>query len=153
MEMVYCMIGVSFLFASIIMHFQDEKKDLFINFNNLLTEEQKKIYQGIVHERLMIYIMGMIFGISLGIYYLFRFPKDKYRICKFLAIVYLVKLGFYYFYPKKPLMLYSLDNQEQVNAWADIYTYMKDSWKKSLLLGLAGYILLSMYLCKKCNRK
>ena len=47
--------------------YTNEKKDLFINFNNLLTEEQKKIYHGIVHERLMIYIMGMILGISLGI--------------------------------------------------------------------------------------
>ena len=149
MEMVYCMIGVSFLFASIIMHFQDEKKDLFINFNNLLTEEQKKIYQGIVHERLMIYIMGMIFGISLGIYYFFRFPKDKYRICKFLAIVYLVKLGFYYFFPKSPLMLYSLTTKEQTDAWADIYSEMKDRWIKSLLVGFAGYVFLTIALVQK----
>ena len=149
MEMVYCMIGVSFLFASIIMHFQDEKKDLFINFNNLLTEEQKKIYQGIVHERLMIYIRGMILGISLGIYYLFRFTKDKYRICKFLAIVYLVKLGFYYFFPKSPLMLYSLTTKEQTDAWADIYSEMKDRWIKSLLVGFAGYVFLTIALVQK----
>jgi len=120
------------------------KKDttIFRKFYDLLNDEQKIIYEGIVKERLMIYFSGMIIGLGLGIYYYIG-SKDKYRLCKFLAIIYLVKLGFYYFYPKRPLMLYSLNSQDQVDAWADIYTEMKDKYKKSLLIGFAGYLLIS----------
>jgi len=116
---------------------------IFKKFHDLLDEEQKMIYGKIVRERLMIYFSGMIIGLGLGIYYYIG-SKDKYRLCKFLAIIYLVKLGFYYFYPKRPLMLYSLKNQDQVDAWTDIYTEMKDKYKKSLLIGFAGYLLISI---------
>jgi hypothetical protein len=85
----------------------------------------------------------MILGLTLGIFYYVR-SKDKYRLCKFLAIIYLVKLGFYKIYPKKPLMLYSLSNQEQVEAWADIYTEMKSKWIKSIIIGFIGYLLISL---------
>ena len=47
----------------------------------------------------------MILGLGLGIFYYIR-SKDKYRLCKFLAIIYLVKLGFYKINHKQPLMLY-----------------------------------------------
>ena len=81
--------------------------------------------------------------VGLGIFYYVR-SKDKYRLCKFLAIIYLVKLGFYKIYPKQPLMLYSLSNQKQVEAWADIYTEMKSKWIKSIAIGFAGYLLLGL---------
>ena len=100
------------------------------------------IYEEIVRERLMIYFTGMVIGLGLGIYY-YVGSKDKYKLCKFLAIIYLVKLGFYYFYPKKPLMLYSLTDQDQVEAWANIYEEMKSKYKKSLLIGFVGYLLIS----------
>jgi len=116
--------------------------DIFNNFYKLLDEKQKVIYEEIVRERLMIYFTGMAIGLGLGIYY-YVGSKDKYKLCKFLAIIYLVKLGFYYFYPKKPLMLYSLTDQEQVEAWANIYEEMKSKYKKSLLIGFVGYLLIS----------
>ena len=40
-------------------------------------------------------------------------------------------------------MLYSLKNQEQVEAWADIYTEMKSKWIKSIVIGFIGYLLIS----------
>ena len=40
-------------------------------------------------------------------------------------------------------MLYSLNSQDQVDAWADIYTEMKNKYKKSLLIGFDGYLLIS----------
>ena len=41
-------------------------------------------------------------------------------------------------------MLYSLSNQAQVEAWADIYTEMKSRWIKSIAIGFVGYLLISL---------
>ena len=143
MKDISCLVGISMLIGSLSMTVLKKNTTIFKKFYELLNDEQKIIYEDIVKERLMIYFSGMIIGLGLGIYYYIG-SKDKYRLCKFLAIIYLVKLGFYYFYPKRPLMLYSLKNQDQVDAWADIYTEMKDKYKKSLLIGFAGYLLISI---------
>jgi len=143
MKDISCLVGISMLIGSLSMTIMKKNTTIFKKFHDLLDEEQKMIYGKIVRERLMIYFSGMIIGLGLGIYYYIG-SKDKYRLCKFLAIIYLVKLGFYYFYPKRPLMLYSLKNQDQVDAWTDIYTEMKDKYKKSLLIGFAGYLLISI---------
>jgi len=125
------------------MSYLKKDNDIFVNFMNLLDEKQKEIYTQIIYERLMIYIAGMVIGIILALYYLFTNRKDNYRLCKFLCIIYVVKLGFYYMYPKSPLMLYSLTSKEQVDGWADIYLEMKNRWKESLMVGLLGYLVLS----------
>ena len=141
MKQLSCLIGITLLLASLSMSLLKKDTDVFNNFYNLLDTDQKVIYEKIVKERLMIYFTGMILGLGLGIYY-YVGTKDKYRSCKFIAIIYLVKLGFYYLYPKLPLMLYSLKNQSQVDAWADIYTEMKTNYKKSLVMGFMGYLLI-----------
>jgi len=148
---IYCLLGFTLLFSSLSMVFIRKDNDIFKNLNQLLNEEQKKIYQKIIYERMSIYIIGSILGIISGISYLFKYKKDNYRICKFLAIVYVIKLGFYKIYPKSPLLLYSLTTKEQTDAWADIYTEMKYRWIKSLGIGFIGYALLSCYICKKCK--
>ena len=143
MKDICCIIGITLLIGSLSMSLQKRNTNIFNKFYDLLDKEQKDIYEGIVKERFTIYFTGMILGLGLGIFYYIR-SKDKYRLCKFLAIIYLVKLGFYKIYPKKPLMLYSLKNQEQVGAWADIYTEMKSKWIKSIVIGFIGYLLISL---------
>ena len=122
------------------------KKDnkMFGNFMNMLDQEQKLIYQAIIYERMQIYVIGMVLGVSLGLIFLYRNKNENYKLCKFLVIIFIVKLGFYYFYPKSPLMLYSLREKEQIDAWADIYTEMKTRWIYSLIVGFIGYIVISM---------
>ena len=142
MKDISCLIGITMLIGSLSMTIMKKNTDIFNNFYKLLDEKQKVIYEEIVRERLMIYFTGMVIGLVLGIYY-YVGSKDKYKLCKFLAIIYVVKLGFYYFYPKKPLMLYSLTDQGQVEAWANIYEEMKSKYKKSLLIGFVGYLLIS----------
>ena len=142
MKDISCLIGITMLIGSLSMTIMKKDTTIFRKFNDLLNKEQKMIYEEIVRERLMIYFTGMVIGLGLGIYY-YVGSKDKYKLCKFLAIIYLVKLGFYYFYPKKPLMLYSLTDQDQVEAWANIYEEMKSKYKKSLLIGFVGYLLIS----------
>ena len=60
-------------------------------------------------------------------------------------IIYLVKFGFYYFYPKSPLMLYSLITKQKTDAWATIYIEMKERWKRSIIIGFIGYLWIGFY--------
>ncbi len=145
MKFNICAVGITLLISSIYMSYMKRNNSKFSKFNNLLNKEQKEIYQTIVHERLKIYIMGMVLGLSFALFYLYNNKNDNYKVCKFLAIVYLIKLGFYYLYPKSPLMLYSLTEKEQVDAWADIYTDMKVRWIQSLVVGFFGYLLFAFY--------
>ena len=144
MKDISCIIGITFLIGGLSMSILKRDTNIFKNFYDLLDIKQKNIYDEIVKERLSIYFIGMLLGIALGAYYYYKYPTDNYRLCKFLAIIYLVKLGFYYVYPKKPLMLYSLKNQKQVEAWADIYTTMKSNWIKSIVIGFIGYLLIGL---------
>jgi hypothetical protein len=143
MKDISCIVGITLLIGSLSMSLQKRDTKIFSRFYNLLDSKQKSIYEGIVKERFTIYFTGMILGLGLGILYYIR-SNDKYKLCKFLAIIYLVKLGFYKVYPKSPLMLYSLSNQKQVEAWADIYTEMKSKWIKSIAIGFIGYLLISL---------
>ena len=43
-------------------------------------------------------------------------------------------------------MLYSLTEKEQIDAWADIYTDMKQRWIKSITVGFIGYLILAYYM-------
>jgi hypothetical protein len=149
LEFVYCMVGVTLLISSIYLSVMNKDTEIFTKFNNLLNESQKKIYNKIVKERLMIYIGGMLLGILFaGIFY-YNNKQGEYLFCKVVGIAILTKLAFYYFYPKRPLMLYSLTNKKQTDAWADIYTEMKGRWIKSLVVGFIGYLVLGNVVCKK----
>ena len=137
-----CVIGITLLFSSVYMSILKQDQDIFIRFFNLLDDKQKRIYSNIVKERLMIYMTAMFSGLVAGLIYYYQNPKQKYPICTFLAIVYLTKLGVYYFYPKSPLMLYSLTTKEQTDAWAQIYEEMKYRYKLSVLIGFIGYLVI-----------
>jgi len=147
MKSIYCVVGITFLLSSLASSIVSRDRNVFINFMNLLDENQKLVYENIIRERLLIYLSGMMLGLACGVIYYMNNKKDKYILCKFLTIIYLVKFGFYYIYPKSPLMLYSLKNTKQTDAWADIYTEMKSGFKYSLILGFIGYLLIGRYLC------
>ena len=137
-----CIIGITLLLSSIYMSILKQDQDIFIHFFRLLNEDQQQIYTNIVKERLMIYLTGMLTGLVFALLYYYKYPKQSYPICTFLAIVYVTKLSIYYFYPKSPLMLYSLTTKEQTDAWANIYEEMKKRYKISLLVGFIGYLVL-----------
>ena len=153
MKIISCALGTTLLISSIFLTNVKKNSDVFIKFKRLLTGEQLKKYNEIIKERIMIYTIGMATGLFVGGIYYYYNRKEKYALCKFLVIVYMLKLAIYYFYPKKPLMLYSLTTKAQTAAWADIYTEMKTKWRKSLLVGFLGYIIISFFLdnCDKCT--
>ena len=143
MKINFCMIGITLLISSVYMSFLKKDDSHFIRFYNLLNEEQKNIYESIILERVLIYITGMVLGIMFALFYYINNKNDKYLICKVLSIIYVVKLGFYKLFPKSPLMLYSLTTKQQTDAWADIYSEMKNRWITSLVVGFFGYLFLS----------
>jgi len=138
-----CAIGITFLLASVASAYLGHKKDIFSRFSLLLNDKQYRIYQNIIQERIYIYTISLLSGLCAGLAYWYTHKKEPYVWCSFLAIAYIVKLGVYYFYPKSPLMLYSLTTKEQTDAWATIYTEMKNRYRISLLLGFIGYIIVS----------
>ena len=148
MQINYCFIGLTLMFSGIYMSFLNKDTSEFRRFYNLLDETQKNIYENIVKERLLIYISGSLFGMSIAYYYYMTHKNDKYLLCKLLIITNIIKLLFYYLFPKSPLMLYSLNSKDQTDAWADIYTEMKNRWIISLAFGFFAYIFLSLALIK-----
>ena len=143
MNNVSCIVGITLILSSIIMSVLNLKKDKFNNFVELLNPEQKKKYHEIIVERITVYNVGMIIGIILGFLYYYYNKKDKYIFCKVISIMSVVKIGIYYFYPKKPLMLNHLTGEKQVQAWTEIYSTMKNRWKQSMILGFIGYLFIS----------
>ena len=148
LDFVYCMVATTLLISSIYLSVVNKNTEIFSKFNSLLSDSQLKIYNKIVKERLMIYIGGMILGILFGGIFYYYNKKSEYLFCKVVGIMILTKLAFYYFYPKRPLMLYSLTNKKQTDAWADIYTEMKGRWIKSLVVGFIGYLIIGNVLCR-----
>jgi len=122
------------------MHFFIDKKD---DFMLTLNESQKKKYKDIIQERFKIYIFGMILGLVLGFLYVYIYNEDRFKVCKFVSIVLVTKLTFYYFYPKSDFMLYHLTEKNQVSAWTDVYRNYKNAWRNSLIIATISYILLS----------
>ena len=139
-KIISCAIAFVLLLSSIIMHFLIDKKDDFLL---TLNESQKKKYKDIIQERFKIYIFGMILGLVLGFLYVYIYNEDRFKVCKFVSIVLVTKLTFYYFYPKSDFMLYHLTETEQVKAWTDVYRNYKNAWRNSLIIATISYILLS----------
>ena len=139
-KIISCAIAFVLLLSSILMHFFIDKKD---DFMLTLNESQKKKYKDIILERFKIYIFGMILGLVLGFLYAYIYNEDRFKVCKFVSIVLVTKLTFYYFYPKSDFMLYHLTETEQVKAWTDVYRNYKNAWRNSLIIATISYILLS----------
>jgi len=143
-----CALGISLLFSSFYMSYMKQDNEIFIDFYSLLNDEQKNIYEGIVKERFIIYFAGSILGIISAVLFYRNNKSEKYILCKSLFLLYFIKLGFYYMYPKQPLMLYSLTSKEQTDGWADIYSEMKNRWKLSIFLGFISYLIIGFSFCR-----
>ena len=77
-----CVIGITMLFSSIYLTILKQDKTIFTDFVKLLDDEQKHKYHKIVKERITAYVMGMIIGVIMAIYYYSQKPNKKYIFCK-----------------------------------------------------------------------
>ena len=141
MDITICSTAIVILLSSVFMMFLKDH-NLFLKFMNTLNKDQKEIYNKIIKERLSLYFGGMLLGIFLGLLYLFYNKKSERSICIFIVIVFITKMIVYKGYPKSTYMLYHLDKKEQVDAWTDIYTYMKKIWMLSFVFAIISYVLI-----------
>ena len=136
-----CYVGIILLFAKLF--FLYLKSDTNINnFKSMLTPDQLIKYESIHKNRLYIYTMGILLGLLFGYIYISIYQDIDYKLCKFIGIVMITKIAFYYLYPKGKLMLYNLETKEQFIKWADIYTSYKYIWTQSIILSIIVYIIL-----------
>lgn len=144
----YCLIGSALLGSSLVTMAASKSSGNFKKFNDLLDQEQTKIYKDIHKERLKIYIAGLILGIFLAILVtqLSGF-KQNTNICLFVSIALGVNWMFYLLYPKSTYMLEHLKTPEQTKAWLGIYKEMKTRSYIGLILGAVGHILFGLGMC------
>ena len=144
----YCVLGSAFLGSSIMTMLSSKKSKNFINFKNLLDDNQLQIYISVIKERLNIYLQGMFIGIILAIILTYNSQIEKNtRICIFIV----VSLGFNYLYyslyPKSTYMIKHLNSIKQNEAWLKIYKEMKFRNLIGIILGIIGYILIGKGWC------
>jgi uncharacterized protein YacL len=126
-----------------------KKSKNFVEFNNVLTPQQRETYKKITQERMNIYIQGLVIGSVLAVLMsqMVKLDKNK-KVCLFVVIALGFNYAYYTLYPKSTYMLQHLTSKEQNQAWLNIYKEMKTRCMVGLLLGLAGYIILGMGTCK-----
>ena len=145
----YCVLGSAFLGSSILTMMASKQSKNFVNFRNLLNQNQLEIYQKITKERMTIYIQGLILGLLIALLVSFNSSlKGNNKLCVFVVIALGINYLYYSLYPKSTYMLLHLDNKLQNAAWLNIYKEMKLRCKIGLLLGIIGYVLLGNGLCK-----
>ena len=124
------------------------------SFNDVLDNKQKKIYIKIINERRRIYLNGFGLGFLLSLIFIFLKTKKNIKIqkipfvCITIIITYLIIYFYYILTPKTTYMLEHLNNQNQVNAWLNVYKKMQFNFHFGLLLGLIGVGFLSISVCK-----
>ena len=71
----------------IINMFSSHKDQVFIDFQNTLSSDQKKIYSNIVNERLKIYLQGYMLGLIFAFLFIYYSNQTKMKkVCIFLTI-------------------------------------------------------------------
>ena len=143
-----CLIGSGFLGSSILTMLASKKSKNFVEFNNVLTPQQRETYKKITQERMNIYIQGLVIGSVLAVLMsqMVKLDKNK-KVCLFVVIALGFNYAYYTLYPKSTYMLQHLTSKEQNQAWLNIYKEMKTRCMVGFLLGLAGYIILGMGTC------
>ena len=125
---------------------------VFKDFNATLNEDQKKKYREIASERLNLYLQGLFLGLIVAVLAmrlkLGKMLKAKTpKVCAFVVIALVITHVYYMGMKKSSYMLNHLENQEQVNAWLEIYKHMKTRKLIGMFIGVLGYVLVAWAMC------
>ena len=143
-----CLLGAGFIGSSILTMVSCSKGKKFREFNDLLDENQRKVYSDIKNERMSIYFQGLIIGacLALLVISMTKIEKNK-KICLFIVISLGFNCMYYNLYPKSTYMLEHTYNKEQNKAWLKIYKEMKMRQILGFILGLVGHYIFANGLC------
>lgn len=149
MKYIECIIGSGFIGSSVYTMVNYKNKKVFKNFEKLLDNDQKKLYNKIKKERLKIYRTGLIFSIVISIIAVqFLNISTNNKINTFVVLSSGLNYLYYTLYPKSTYILLKLNTKEQKQAWLDIYLEMKQRSIYGFLLGVIGNLFLGIGICK-----
>lgn len=144
MKLSSCLLGFGFLGASFWSSLAYEDKKKLSAFESTLDKKQYDLYQKIKKERLHLYLTGLAIGTALALGFLYFNPVKS--LLTTVCIVMAIAWGFTYLYytlmPKTTYMLEHLTNDEQIDAWVDIYRDMQVRYHGGFALGVIAYGLL-----------
>lgn len=143
-----CVLGFALVGGMIFCMLASHTSSVFVEFQNLLNNEQKRIYTNIVKERAQQYLIGFFIGLLLA--YLFIINTDYQglpKVCIFVTIALAINILYYKIMPKSKYMLEYLNTSDQNKAWLKIYKHMKFRYMTGMVLGALGYLFLANGLC------
>jgi len=155
-QISYCVVAAIFIGASFLTIFSCKSCGTFVDYQNSLDDKQKQVYEKIVNERQMIYIVGLIIGSLIALGYLYATKGTLNPIsnsCIFTAIAMSTQYMIYTLYPKSDHMIKYLDNADTREKWLNVYNTMKFRYHVGMLLGLVGYFALSYGLSQNWFQK
>jgi hypothetical protein len=137
---ISCGIAVGFIIASLLTMLA--KNDDFLALRASFNNDDKKIMDNIVKERILLYVKGSLLGLVIATVFLVwvqnKFAKYT-TICSFIVIMFLVQLSVYIITPKKNYILNLIKTPEQNKLWLSVYKDMKKRYHSGFLIGLLGY--------------
>jgi len=149
-----CIVAGAFVISSIFVSLRVDKSTLKDPLFQLLSNENKQRYVNIANERKNIYLKGFGLGFIISIFALFVLNNNKMfkvnklvNICFVLATSFSVNYFFYILHPKSDYMVLHLKDDEEKQAWLDIYKTMQFNYHLGFALGLVGMIFIGNSFC------
>jgi len=149
-----CIVAGAFVISSIFVSLRVDKSTLKDPLFQLLSNENKQRYVNIANERKNIYLKGFGLGFIISIFALFVLNNNKMfkvnklvNICFVLATSFSVNYFFYILHPKSDYMVLHLKDDEEKQAWLDIYKTMQFNYHLGFALGLVGMIFVGNSFC------
>jgi hypothetical protein len=144
-----CIVAGAFVISSIFVSLRVDKSTLKDPLFQLLSNENKQRYVTIANERKNIYLKGFGLGFIISLFALFVLNNNKMfkvnklvNICFVLATSFSVNYFFYILHPKSDYMVLHLKDDEEKQAWLDIYKTMQFNYHLGFALGLVGMIFI-----------
>tara|TARA_B100000686_G_C16456264_1_gene794714 strand:+ start:55 stop:534 length:480 start_codon:yes stop_codon:yes gene_type:complete len=149
---IFCLVGIVFVTAHLIIMFNVDKTQQKKSFYETLTPELVNKYEGIIKERRNISLTGYVIGLVLAFASLIYTKNIKklntYNSAFFTAgITLLVNYLYYTISRKSDYMIIHLDKEEQRVEWQKIYRSMQLKYHLGLLLGVIGAGLFGSSIC------
>ena len=149
-----CIIAGAFVISSIFVSLRVDKSTLKDPLFQLLSNENKQRYVSIANERKNIYLKGFGLGFVISLLALFILNNNKMfkvnklvNICFVLATSFSVNYFFYILHPKSDYMVLHLKDDEEKQAWLNIYKTMQFNYHLGFALGLVGMIFVGNSFC------
>ncbi len=142
---ISCMISAVFIISMIYFYNSTDKSTIVKQYKEKLSPELQQRYDRISKERMNISYQGYAAGFILSLcilYYNLNIKGAKMSnfslVCTLMSTCFLTNYFYYMLYPKSDWMLNHVDNQEEVQAWLQMYREMQYNYHAGLVLGIVG---------------